>query len=57
MVACKMISFNEQRKNLSLTENILFALCLYFSLSYLGVINYNSMGKMYQTFYQYSHYF
>ena len=34
MAACKMISFNEQYK--ILTEHILFALCLYFSLSYLG---------------------
>ena len=35
MAACKMISFNDQYKNLSLqkhflTENILFELCLYF---------------------------
>ena len=35
MAACKMISFNEQHKSF-LTGNILFALCLYFSLSYSG---------------------
>ena len=62
MAACKMISFNEQHKNLSL-QKIFYLHCVcIFSLSYLGgggggVIKYKSMGKMYQIFYQYSHYF
>ena len=30
MAACKMISFNEQHKNLSLQKIFFFALCLYF---------------------------
>ena len=61
MAASKMISFNEQHKNLSL-QKIFYLHCVCtFSLSYLGggggggVIKYKSMGKMYQIFYQYSH--
>ena len=58
MAACKMISFNEQHKNLSL-QKIFYLHCVcIFSLSYLGggggggegVIKYKSMGKMYQIF-------
>ena len=60
MAAYKMISINEQHKNLSL-QKIFYLRCVcIFSLSYLGeggVIKYKSMGKMYQIFYQYSHYF
>ena len=61
MAARKMSSFNEQHKNLSL-QKIFYLNCVcIFSLSYLGwgggVIKYKSMGKMYQIFHQYSHYF
>ena len=42
-------------KNLSL-QKIFYLQCVcIFSLSYLGVIKYKNMGKMYQIFYQYSH--
>ena len=65
MAACKMISFNEQHKNISL-QKIFYLHCVcIFSLSYLvgggggggDVIEDKRMVKMYQIFYQYSHYF